>query len=218
MTEFEEDDIDRSKALSTTLQTVPQDKLRKDLQELANVKSPYVFMIVYYRTMEKYKNATVDDFATELSKLMAKFEVKSQQYLDLKSSSDDKFARLSTILELYTEAKASDRLPKTNKVLLRVSELKAHTPGEYSIDLRFGNDEKVVATNAKVEDAKVEYIILNKPPFECKVNERLANFSVSLYDTAGERVSEGNSWIFQGFSRAEPYPMKETLECTSSTT
>jgi hypothetical protein len=196
---------------------VPKDKLRKDLQKLANAKAPYVFMIVYDRTMEKYKDATIDDFATELSKVMAKFELRNQQYLESKSSSDDKFARLNNILGLYTEAKAYGRVSKANKVFLRVSGLKAHTIGEYSIDLRFGNNDRVVATNVKVNDAKVESTIVNKPPFECEVSERLANFSVSLYDTAGDQVSEGNSWMFQGFSRAEPFPLKETLECTSST-
>lgn len=173
-------------------------------------------MIVYYRTMERYKDATVNDFANELSKVMAKFELKNQQYLDSKSSSEDKFVRLNSILGLYTEAKAYNRLSKQNKVYIRVTGLKAHTVGDYSIDMRFGSNEKVVATNVKVEDSKIECTILNKPPFECEISERLAGFSVSLYDGAGDLVSEGSSWIFQGFSRAEPYPLREILECTST--
>lgn len=216
LAEFKGDEIDPEKALNEKLRQVPQEELKRNLREFASVKSPYAFMVVYYRTMERYESASVEHFATELSKVMARFELKNQQYLDSKSSSEDKFARLNNILALYTEAKVSGRLPKNNLISLRVTSLKAHTPGLYSIDIRFESREKVVATNVKVDDANVECMILNKPPFECEANNRLASFSIALYDNAGELVSQGNSWIFQGFSRAEPFPLKDTLECTSS--
>eukprot|EP00826_Nyctotherus_ovalis_P051441 TRINITY_DN6427_c0_g2_i4.p1 TRINITY_DN6427_c0_g2~~TRINITY_DN6427_c0_g2_i4.p1 ORF type:complete len:212 (-),score=48.95 TRINITY_DN6427_c0_g2_i4:1414-2049(-) len=209
--------IKPSSTLNSKFCLIPQDKLKKYLKEIARIKSPYVFITVYYQTMDKYKNAKVEDFATELAKVMANFELKNQQLLNLKSSLDDKFSRLSSVLTLYTEAKACGMLAKTNRASLRVTNLRTHEPGIYSADIRFGGEDKVLATNLKVDEADVEYAVLNKPPFDCEIVERHETFSVSLYNEAEELISEGSSWIFKGFSRVEPFPLTDNLKCGAAT-
>lgn len=209
--------IKPSSALSSKFRLIPQDKLKKYLKEIARIKSPYVFITVYYQTMDKYKNAKVEDFATELAKVMANFELKNQQLLDLKSSLDDKFSRLSSILTLYTEAKACGMLAKTNKVSLRVTSLRAHEPGIYSVDVRLGAEDKVLATSLKADEADMEYTAISKLPFNHEIIERHEAFSVSLYNEAEELVSEGSSWVFKGFSRVEAFPLTDSLKCGAAT-
>ena len=171
LSQFKEKNIEETVALNDKLWIIPQDKLKRELESKGRIKSFYVLTVIFSRIMKKSSNPTISDFATELAEIMSKLETKNKRYRDSKLSLEDKLERLRDILKEYTKAKSVGKLPRVSRVLLRVTNLKACEIGNYSLDLSFGNTDRVVANNLVITDAEVDLMILNKPPFECEITD-----------------------------------------------
>ncbi len=204
--------------LNDKLWIFPQDKLKQQLASEAKLRSSYVLAVVYLRTLKANPKATVSDFATDLATVMSKLEARHGYYSKKKRGATDKLSRLSNLLTAYTKAKYDGKLPKISKVSLRPSSLKAEKAGTYSLDLRFAKNDIVVATDLNVVDPVAEFTVPDKKPFECEVTKRLDSFGADLYDSKGDLVSSGNSWIFTGFSRSDTFCAEDgSFSCTSAT-
>ena len=204
--------------MNEKLWLLPQDKQKQQLANQARLKSTYVLAVIYIRTLKRDPKATVADFAAELSVVMSKLEQKHLTYVNAKRTSEDKFTRLRDLFNTYTEAKASSKLSKISKVMLRPSGLRVAEKGTYSMDLRFGSKERVIANDLAVTDQETELSVPEKPPFECEVGKRLDFFSVVLYDSQETMVSTGNSWLFASFAHSDAINTEDGLISTSTTT
>jgi len=148
---------------------------------------------------------------------MPSLEKKHLSYVNAKQMSEDKFNRLRDLMQIYTTAKSSGKLPRLSKVLLKPSNLRACEPDTYSLDLRFNGKDRVIANNLIINDPKLDLIVPEKQPFECDVTKKLEYFTAELYNFKGDLISSGSSWLFSKFARAETIITEKGISCLAQT-